>query len=99
MVAPTALREAAGRFNESFEGDQQQEILRVGAVNFLIISSLRAFRRARDSEAKGRVDWKRGRWPRREKTEEMPKEAARGPQMKPPEVPTEGGTSQKRVGP
>ena len=27
------------------------------------ISSLRAFRRARDSEAKGRVDWKRSRWP------------------------------------
>ena len=29
----------------------------------IIISSLRAFRRARDSEAKGRVDWKRSRWP------------------------------------
>ena len=28
-----------------------------------IISSLRAFRRARHSEAKGRVDWKRIRWP------------------------------------
>ena len=27
------------------------------------ISSLRAFRWARDSEAKGRVDWKRSRWP------------------------------------
>ena len=27
------------------------------------ISSLRAFRRARDGEAKGRVDWKRIRWP------------------------------------
>ena len=25
--------------------------------------SLRAFRRARDGEAKGRVDWKRSRWP------------------------------------
>ena len=27
------------------------------------ISSLRAFRRARGGEAKGRVDWKRIRWP------------------------------------
>ena len=29
----------------------------------IIISSLRAFRRARDGEAKGRVDWKVIRWP------------------------------------
>ena len=36
---------------------------------------------------------------RREKTKARPKEAARGPQMRPPEVPTEGGTAQKRVGP
>ena len=28
-----------------------------------LISSLRAFRRARDGEAKGPVDWKRSRWP------------------------------------
>ena len=28
-----------------------------------IISSLRAFRRARDGEAQGRVDWKRNGWP------------------------------------
>ena len=28
----------------------------------IIISSLRAFRRARDREAKGRVDWKQSRW-------------------------------------
>ena len=29
----------------------------------LTIPSLRAFRPARDSEAKGRVDWQRSRWP------------------------------------
>ena len=32
-------------------------------IIIFIISSFRAFRRARDSEAKGRVDWKRSRWP------------------------------------
>ena len=36
---------------------------------------------------------------KRKKTEESPKEAARGPQMRPQEVPKEGGMAQKRVGP
>ena len=36
---------------------------------------------------------------RREKTEERPQEDARCLHMRPPEVPTEGGTAQKRVGP